>query len=328
MLETESRELPACLESERATLGGAVTDGGAVIDTGERWDEQGHALQPDDDPQQRIADRINAELQTQQSAEETAQWLQSHEQEQAAAEHEEQFQAALAHYDQLPPEEQYEVANEITGRGLEAITPLVDASYANALNTELFAGQADAVAMTATLAYFGNNALQTLESAGLSPAELTPEVVSQLNDPVQASLFAENLCGALGMPELISAGVVNPQEMAAALLPWVPVLLSGNAADAYAPETALGFAQALLVAFGQEASVQNIDPAFAAATFGKWMAWGGHLGSELRRVRAGTDAQSTRASRRTSAKPSLKWGNSDIFDDEAIAVWQSRHGGV
>jgi hypothetical protein len=155
MLETESRELPACLESERATLGGAVTDGGAVIDTGERWDEQGHALQPDDDPQQRIADRINAELQTQQSAEETAQWLQSHEQEQAAAEHEEQFQAALAHYDQLPPEEQYEVANEITGRGLEAITPLVDASYANALNTELFAGQADAVAMTATLPTLG-----------------------------------------------------------------------------------------------------------------------------------------------------------------------------
>jgi hypothetical protein len=88
---------------------GAVTDGGVAIDTGEGWegagaqvsteelfDEYGHAIEPEVDPHQLAADRIRAELETQQSAEETAQWLEQHEQESAAAEQDAAYNNALA----------------------------------------------------------------------------------------------------------------------------------------------------------------------------------------------------------------------------------------
>lgn len=303
----------------------SATDGGQAIDIGD------YRQQAEQD-EYRISplDESRMEFQVAQAA----QLVQQAEQEQAAIEQEQAYSEALENYDKLSPEEKLEVSTESVGRGLEAITAMVDFRYATAMNDELFAGQGDAVAMTSTLTYFAANAMETLQAAGIADVStLTPEAIGQLNDPIQASLFAESVCGALGMPELVTHGVVNPQEMAASLLPWVPVLLSGNTADAYPPEVSLAFLQSMFVAFGQRAEVGKIDPAFAAQTFANWMKWGGHLGSELQRVpsaqpRSSRTREESKPARQTKSKVPRMTTNTDLFDSEMESAWASQHGGV
>jgi hypothetical protein len=313
----------AGIDPNAADDDGAMTDAGNVIDTGEgRWDADGHAIEPDVDPQQLAADRVRQEYETEQSARETAEWLEQNEAEQQ----QETFNDALANYAKLTPEEQWEVSVESVGRGFEAVAPIVNAEQAQALSSELFAGAADAVPACTTLAYFADNVMQTLRSAGITDtAQITPEVAQQITDPSMAALFAQSLCHALGMPELLEDGIVNPMEMSTALLPYVPVLLSGTSADLYPPEYKLAFAQDLCRAFGQKQLIRNIDPDAGVAQFDVWAKWGARLGAGLHahRQQSSQKAQptkSTRSSRRAS--------RDDAFWGEGLKLYHERHAGI
>jgi hypothetical protein len=307
----------------------SMTDGGVTVDTGEMWDEQGHALEPDVDPHQLAADRIRAEIETQQSAEGTAQWLEQHEQ----AEQETAYNDALENYKSLPPEEQFEVSLESVGRGLEAIAPVVNSEQAQVLNQELFAGGADAVPMATTLAFFASNVVDTLQSAGITdPSQLTPQVAQQLTDPAMATLFATNLCQALRMPELLADGIVDPMTMSATLLPHVPALLSGQSSDLYPRDYKLQFAKDLAVAFGQRQILRQIDPDAAVALFDQWAKWGGRLSAGLQYHRQQAQPQPSRAREREQSKPARNSKSNvpkmrthtDLFDQEALERYSAR----
>jgi hypothetical protein len=310
--------------------GGVFTDGGEAFDSGEgrspdaREGWQSHRLTP--------ADEARLEVE----AEQTAQFLEQAESEQAVAEQEAAYSEALDRYSKLSQEEQFEVSLESVGRGLEAIAPVVNAEQAQVLNQELFAGGADAVPMASTLAFFANNVLETLASSGLEDiSQLTPEVAQQLTDPAMATLFAQSICGALRVPELLTDGIVNPMEMSAELLPYVPILLSGQSADLYPKETKLAFAQSVCRAFGEKHAARTIDPDAAVALFDQWAKWGGRLsaGLQYHRQQAQHQPQPSRSVGRSArssrqARPSGMFRTNDDLYAEGVAVWNERHAGV
>jgi hypothetical protein len=301
---------------------GAMTDGGAVVDTGSIWDADGHAIEPEVDPHDLAASRIQAELATEQDATQTAEWLQQHEAEQQ----EQAYNDARENYSNLTPEEQWEVSVEAVGRGFEAVAPIVNAEQAQALNSELFVGSADAVPAATALDYFADNVMQTLQSAGITDtAQITPEVAQQITDPSMATLFAQSLCHALRMPELLEDGVVNPMEMSTALLPYVPVLLSGTSVDLYPSEYKLAFAQDLCRAFGQKQLIRNIDPDAGVAQFDVWAKWGARLGAGLHAHRQ----QSRQQAQTTKSTPSSRRASrDDAFWGEGLKLYHERHAGI
>jgi hypothetical protein len=305
----------------------AETDGGQAVDRGDY--QQGEDRE---EHKPSALDEVRAEWQ----GEEAAQLAEQAEAEAQQHAYEQSFQEGLASYDKLPPEEQFEISTELVGRGLEGMAPLVNFEQAAVLNNELFAGSADGVAAAKTLAYFGDNCLQTLQAAGITDmAQLTPEVAQQLTDPAMASLFAQNLCSALRCPELLEDGIVNPIEMSATLLRHVPALLSGQSADLFPREYKVAFAQDVCRAFGQKQAIRNIDPAAAVALFDAWSKWGGRLrqGLEYHRQQQAAPpqarparSQSGRSSRQ--ARPSGMFRTNDDIFSEGVAVWNERHAGV
>jgi hypothetical protein len=304
----------------------SITDGGQAIDIGEYRNDA-----EEQDNRFTAVDEVRAEIEREQ----TAEWAREAVAESEAAQQEQAFQDGLANYDKLPPEEQFQVSTELVGRGLEAISPVVNSEQAQVLNQELFAGGADAVPMASTLAFFANNVLETLANSGLTDSsQLTPELAQQLTDPSMAHLFATNLCHALRMPELLQDGIVDPMTMSATLLPHVPALLSGQNPDLFPREYKLQFARDIAIAFGQRQILRQIDPDAAVALFDTWSKWGGRLrqGLEYHRQQQAAQpapqarpAKSGRSSRQT--RPSGMFRNDDIFG-EGMKIFNERHGGV
>jgi len=287
-----------------------ATDGGVAVDTGaERWDEQGRPIEQDN--------RFTAldEVREEWEREKTAQWAEQAIAESEAGEHEQEFQAALEHYSELPAEEQAEVCTESVARGYGQAAELVNAEQAQVLNEELFAGQVDALPTATLMAFWANNALETLSAAGLN--EITPQQAQELTDPHMAGLFAA------GWKEATGLDVTDPMDFAATMFRHAPLLLSGVNSDLIPVEMKQSFVADLCRVHGVAV---NLEPAQAAQLFDNWHRWGARLGAGLNAHR-----QQAQPAKQGRAKPSrLKWGksNADLFDDEAVMVWESQHSGL
>ena len=302
---------------------GAVTDGGVVVDTGGIWDEQGREIEPEVDPHQLAADRIQAELETEESALTTAEWLEQHEQEQQDA----AYAEAVENYHSLAPEEKAEVNTEWLGRASEEMAQHVDPTLAQQMTADMFGDQpgVDPVAAATLLGVGCKNIIESLENAGVTSLDqLTPEVIQQVNDPEVAQVFVSQFLPAIGLGEMLAH--INAAQFVGELLPFVPVLMSGQNPNLVQPEFKVAYVQSLCRAFGFPIAAPAVDQDAAAARFASDAKWFGKIGAYLQASREQSTQRAQPA--KTQGRTPRRASQDDAFWGEGLKLYHERHAGV